>query len=168
MSLPNPYILLAILVGAITALGGIYFAGYRHGIDVGNAKIETAIAQAEQKAAAAQKAQDAISTAEAVKEAQAEQIVQHTFDTIEQKVPIYVTKTDRSCHLSNGFVRLWNDAIAGADQLPNTPGQSDATASTFSAADFLNNAVTNYAIYHRTATQLSGLQDWVRQQEQVK
>ena|SRR5690348_13191784 len=168
MSLPNPYVLLAIIFGTIAALGGIYFAGYRHGIDVGNSKIETAVAQAEQKAAAAQKAQDDISTAEAVKQAEAQQLVEHTFDTIEQKVPIYVTKTDRICYLSNGFVRLWNDAVAGVDRLPDSPRQSDASASAVSAADALNNAVTNSAIYHRTATQLTGLQDWIRQQEQVK
>lgn len=164
----SPYILGAIALGSIAIVGGSYGLGHRAGTTAQEAKMEKAIAEATQKSADAQKEQDAISTAEAVKQAQAQQLVQHTFDTIERKVKIYVTKTDRDCHLSVGALRVWNAAIAGADTLPDAAGQSDAATSAFSAADFLNNGVTNFAIYHQTATELIGLQDWINQQEKVK
>lgn len=164
----SPYILGAIALGSIAIVGGSYGLGHHAGTITQEVRMEKAIAEATQKAAATQKAQDAISTAEAVKQAQQQQLVQHTFSTIERKVPIYVTKIDRNCHLSVGALRVWNAAIAGADTLPDAAGQSDAAASTFTAADVLNNGVSNFAIYHQTATELSGLQDWVKQQEQVK
>jgi hypothetical protein len=63
---------------------------------------------------------------------------------------------------------VWNAAVAGADSLPDAAGQSDADASAVTAADALNNAVTNFATYHQTAERLSGLQDWIKQQENVK
>lgn len=164
----SPYVLGGIVVGTIAVLGGDAWFAYNAGYNKEKSVIEQMVAEATQKATEAQKAQDAISTTEAVKQAQQQQLVQHTFTTIERKVPIYVTKVDRNCHLSNGVVRVWNAAIAGADTIPNAAGQSDAAASAFTAADFLNNGVRNFAIYHQTATELSGLQDWVKQQEQVK
>lgn len=164
----SPYALGGIFLGTVVILGGDAWFSYNAGYNKERAALEQMVAEATAKAAEAQKAQDAISTSEAVKQAQQQQLVQHTFDTIERKVPVYVTKIDRDCHLSVGALRLWNAAIAGADTLPDAAGHPDAAASTFSAADFLNNGVTNFAIYHQTATELSGLQDWVKQQEQVK
>lgn len=164
----SPYVIGGVAIAAICVVAGTYFTGYHAGYKSEETKLQQSIIDATQKAAAAQKAQDAISTSEAVKQAQAQQLVEHTFSTIEQKVKVYVTKTDRNCHLSVGALRVWNAAVAGADTLPDTPGQSDAAASAFTAADFLNNGVSNFAIYHQTATELIGLQDWVKQQEQVK
>jgi hypothetical protein len=164
----SPYVLGGIILGSISIIAGDFLYGHHEGVISERAKWEKTVVEATQKAAAAQKAQDAISLSESVKQAQAQQLVQHTFDTIEKKVPIYVTKIDRNCHLSVGVVRVWNAAVAGADSLPDAAGQSDADASAVTAADALNNAVTNFATYHQTAERLSGLQDWIKQQENVK
>lgn len=164
----SPYILGGIVVGTIAVLGGDAWFSYNAGYNKEKSVVEQMIDEATQKAAEAQKAQDAISTSETVKQAQQQQLVQHTFTTIEKKVPIYVTKIDRDCRLSNGVVRVWNAAVSGADTLPDAAGKSDAAASAFTSADALNNAVSNFAIYHQTATELRGLQDWVKQQESVK
>lgn len=164
----SPYALGGIFLGTVVILGGDAWFSYNAGYNKEKAVIEQMVAEATQKAAYAQKAQDAISTAAAVKQAQQQQLVQHTFSTIERKVPIYVTKVDRDCHLSNGVVRVWNAAVAGVDTLPDAAGQSDAAASAFTSADALNNAVSNFAIYHQTATEVRGLQAWIKQQEQVR
>lgn len=167
--LPNPYVALAIVVVWIgTLLGGFFYGDHMRG-SADAAKMDKAIISAQQEAMARQSAQDKITLDAAVSEAQSQQTIETVYQTIEQKVPVYVTKADRSCHLSNGFVWLWNAGVTGqATSLSPSSGQSDGSPSSITAADALNNAVRNFAIANQNAEQLGRLQSWIKQQEQVK
>lgn len=167
--IPNPYVLLAALGIWIASVTGAFFYGEHIRANADAVAMDKAVIEAQQEAAARQKAQDDISTAAAVKEAQAQQLVEHVYETVEQKVPVYVTKTDRSCKLSNGYLRLWNAGVAGqAAALSSATGQSDATASSVTAVDALNNAIANFELANQNAEQLQSLQNWIIQQEKIK
>ena len=123
----SPYILGAIALGSIAIVGGSYGIGHHAGTTAQEAKMEKAIIEATQKAAAAQKTQDAISLKSAVDAAQ-HQIEIHTVtQTITKRIPVYVAKTD-ACPVSSNYVRLWNDAVAGTDSFSATAAKPNVAA----------------------------------------
>jgi len=86
--------------------------------------------------------------------------------TIIKKVPIYVTKKDDlACRINNGFVSLWNysnqmsvpKSSSSVDDSPSSTILSDVAAEHEREAEYTN----------KLFIQLTQLQDWVRQQQQL-
>lgn len=165
----SPYLLLAALALWIaTGLGAFFYGQHVRG-NADAVAMQKAVIEAQQEAMARQKAQDQITTDAAVKEAQAQQLVEHVYETVEQKVPVYLTKADRSCKLSNGYLRLWNAGVTGkAAALSPTASQSDASPSGATAVDALNNAIANFERANENAEQLQSLENWIIEQEKVQ
>ncbi|MDE2020597.1 MAG: hypothetical protein KGJ13_09705 [Patescibacteria group bacterium] len=125
----TPYLSIIKYGSIVVAIGVVIFFVHRY--DQGQQL--QAVLDATQKAAEAQKTQDAISLKSAVDAAQ-HQIEIHTVtQTITKRIPVYVAKTD-ACPVSSNYVRLWNDAVAGTDtfsataEKPNVAAGSNATA----------------------------------------
>jgi hypothetical protein len=84
-----------------------------------------------------------------------------------QRVPVYVSPTaDRRCDVPHGFVRL-HDAAAAGDGLPDPAGQSDEAASGLALSAVAATVAENYGTCHQIADQLSALQAWIRDQQDL-
>ena len=93
-------------------------------------------------------------------------IVKEKGDVIIKEIPKYVTKeSDANCVIPKSFVVLHNSA--SRNEVPDTTGPTDGTASTTKLSAVLETVVGNYTIYYNTAEELKALQDWVRQQEKI-
>ena len=91
---------------------------------------------------------------------------QATAQTIEKEVVKYETlKLDRTL-LSVAAVRLHDSAAANA--VPPAASPTDDSPSGVTAAAIVATCTANYATYFKVADELTGLQDWVRQQAAVK
>ena len=89
------------------------------------------------------------------------QIMQGKSRTIIKEIPIYVKDT---CTLSADW-RLWhNNAVYNA--VSDTTRDSDE--GTVTATDALETVAANYGICHENSATLISLQDWVREQSEVK
>lgn len=87
--------------------------------------------------------------------------VQGVTKTIVREVPVYVSPD--ACPLPSGFRVLHDAAAAGA-----VPNPSDvAHAATVPAQQAAATVALNYGTCHETAERLSGLQEWVREQQKV-
>lgn len=129
LSFLTPYLSIIKYGGIAVAIGLIVF--FVHNYDQGQQS--KAILDATQKAAEAQKTQDAISIKSAVEAAQHQVEIHTVTQTITKRIPVYVAKTD-ACPVSSNYVRLWNDAVAGTDTFsattakPNVVSGSNANA----------------------------------------
>lgn len=129
----SPYALGGIIVGTVIILGGDAWFSYNAGYNKEKSVIEQMVADATQKAADAQKAQDTISLKAAVDAAQHQVEIHTVTQTITKRIPVYVAKTD-ACPVSPNYVRLWNDAVAGTDTLSAPAIKPNDAASTNAAA----------------------------------
>ena len=153
---PSRCILIAV---ALAALAFGYFAWADYIGDVREAeihadyKVQADIADAERAAIAA--------PIEAKQQA-AQAHIRTVTKTIVKEVKVYVKDTD--CPMPSGF-RVYHDAAANG-KVPDATGIADAAPST--TADVASTIAQNYGTYHEIAARLSGLQDWVRSQQEVK
>lgn len=116
--------------------------------------------EAEKRAAALQKAQDDVSLAHAVSQAQAQERVVYRTQKVLQEVPHYVTPAQdaRGC-VTYGLVRVLDAAALGVDpgtlQLP--AGKSDDTCSPIAPSALASSVAGNYGVAWQNAEQLDGL-----------
>lgn len=160
--LPNPYILLAAVVGAM-ALAAVSFGLGHHYAKLQEAE---AIAKAEAAAIARTQVADQITHDADVAAAQAQQKIVHDTQTIIQKVPVYVTKkADAACDLTRGTVRLLNASAANVQPVPAVAGQSDDASAGVALDTAVAVIVQNYGTYAEVVARLEALQNWVRAQQ---
>lgn len=153
---PGRWLLLGALLGALV-LG--YFAWADHIGDVREGQVR---AQYAKQAKAVDDARAAIAPPIAARQEAAQEKIRTVFKTIIKEVPTYVSIND--CPMSPGF-RVLHDAAANG-QLPDAAGIADAAA--VPAPDVANTFAGNYQTCHANAARLTGLQDWVRAQQQIK
>lgn len=122
----------------------------------------------EVRAEFARQAQAADTKREVVTQVVERQVVRHVKDiqvvteTITKEVPVYVPSD--SCPLPAGF-RVLHDAAARG-QVPDPAAVADAAAAP--AQDIAATVTANYGACRDTAARLSGLQQWVRQQQELR
>lgn len=108
----------------------------------------------------AQKAQDAITLASALKEATAQTKIVTRTRTLTQEVPRYVTvQQDAVACISYGLVRVLDAAATGRDpsDLELPAGQSDDACTTLTASDLARGVIENYGVAQQNAEQLDAL-----------
>lgn len=151
----------------ILALGAASVYAAHVATEIGNGKLATveaadatAQAAAVSKAAAIQKAQDALSLKDQAHESAAQVRIVTRTQTITKEVPTYVTVAQdaRGC-VTYGLVRLHDAAALGVDpstlQLP--AGKSDDDCTSLKASDLAAGIVSNYGVSHQNAEQLNAL-----------
>ena len=119
----TPYLSIIKYGSIVIAIGVVIFFVHRY--DQGQQL--QAVLDATQKAAEAQKTQDAISLKSAVDAAQHQVEIHTVTQTITKRIPVYVAKTD-ACPVSSNYVRLWNDAVAGTDSFSATAAKPNVAA----------------------------------------
>lgn len=123
---------------------------------------ERARAQYQVQAVAIDAKRDAIAAPIAAKQEAAQARVRTVTQAIIKEVPIYVKAAD--CPMPGGF-RVLHDAAAHGE-IPDAAGIADAAA--VPAQDVAATVADNYGACHATAARLTGLQDWVSQQQALK
>lgn len=94
-------------------------------------------------------------------------IVKEKGETITKEVPYVVTKeVDSACTINNGFVRLWNDSNKG--ELSQAARDIDAATSLVVLSDVAAQHSREAEICRATEEQLMSLQQWVREQSELK
>lgn len=153
---PTRWLLIGALILALT-LG--YFAWADHIGDVREAKIRTQYAEQAKKA---DEARAAITAPIAEKQIVVQEKIRTVFKTIIKEVPTYVSVND--CPMSPGF-RVFHDATANGE-LPDPARIPDAAA--VPAPDVANTVSANYQACLTNSARLTGLQDWVKAQQNAK
>lgn len=156
--IPLPYRLLALAALAIALMGFGWLKGAQHE----QLKYEAIFAKAQAQVVRVQTRQAAVTAAVDAKYTPAIERVRTVTQTIIKEIPTYVSAND--CPLSPGF-RVLHDAAA-AGELPDAAGIADAAA--VPAAAVADTVVENYGACLETAKRLTGLQDWIRQQQEIK
>lgn len=152
---PGRWMLYAALAAALV-VG--YFAWADHIGDVREGQVRA------QYAKQAQEADDkraAVAVPVAAKQEAEQKKIRTVFKTIIKEVPTYVSIND--CPMSPGF-RVFHDAAAHGE-LPDPARIADAAA--VPAPDLANTVADNYQTCHANSARLTGLQDWVRAQQQI-
>ncbi len=150
---PTRWLLLAGLVLALTAG---YFAWSDHIGDVREAKVRAEYAAQVVKVDARR---EAVAAPIAAKQEAAQIKIRTVFKTIIKEVPVYVKSTD--CPMPGGFRVLHDAAANGA--VPDPAAVADAAPAP--TTDVAATVADNYGIYFETAERLSGLQQWVKDQQ---
>jgi len=82
-------------------------------------------------------------------------------DTIVQRIPVYIS---RDLPELPGSFRVWHDAAA-QNVIPEV--SADLNAAAVAPVDVAATVAANYATCHANAEQLTGLQEWVREQQRI-
>ena len=163
--MPNPYLLLGTLVGALLLAVSAFFAGHHYA----TLQEQKAIAAAEARAIEVTQAQDAVTRNADVAAAQARVKIVTQIKTITKEVPVYVTKkADAACALTRGTIRVLNDSAANLPSIPGPTGQSDDAPAGVELHTVVGTVVGNYGTYQQVAAQLVALQNWVRAEEGLR
>lgn len=105
--------------------------------------------------------QSAISQQVAQATTQQKERVRYVYREVVKQIPVYLGESsDSKCHLTLGWVRLYNSAVMST--LPGAPTESDATPSTVTATQVLSNAAGNYRTCNEVRRELIGLQTWAK------
>jgi len=130
-------------------------------IEAGFAKAEAAAAE---QARVLQKAEDQVTLAAAVAEAQAQQKIVTVTNTIVREAPSHVPSSTK-CPVTVGFVRVLNSTVfqgTGTTGPTYAPGQPDDACASVDPRTLAINIVGNYAAALANAEQLTALQKWVQ------
>lgn len=150
------------LVSTVLLLAGIYcYGGY--GVEVEwRKKVAEMQAEMDRK-----DAESAVVTEKIVtKYVEKVKVVKEKGDVIVKKVPEFITvKSDAECVIPKSFVLLHDSA--SKNEVPNTTGPIDDSASAVRLSDVARTVTINYSNYHQLSEQLKALQDWIRQQEKI-
>lgn len=151
----------------VAAVGVAALVGWRYGEHRAVLRYEARLAQQ------AQAAQDAMRRLAAARDAAAAQVVTQYVDRVQvvrergkeiiKEVAVYVPM-DAGCDLPGAW-RVLHDAAARG-RLPQPADAADAAPA--SAHDAARTVAHNYSACHETAQQLTALQDWVRQMQEVR
>ena len=171
--IPPQYKLAAIIIAVVVIVGVLFGGGYATGHKFATNHYTAIIAQMEADAATLRAEKAELQTKLTAEIANVkERIVTKYVDRVKvitKKEYVYREQAthnvpDRS-ELSNGWVALHDDAVAGRDA--DSARSSDATGSGVAANQALAVVTENYAICHANAEQLTSLQEYVREVQRV-
>jgi hypothetical protein len=171
--IPPQYKLAAYIVAAVVIVGTLFGGGYKTGHTFASNHYTAIIAKMEVDAAKLEVEKAELQTKLTAEIANVkERIVTKYVDRVKvitRKEYIYREQAtnnvpDRT-ELSNGWVSLHNDAATGRDA--DSARSSDATGSGIAANQALATITDNYAICHANAEQLTSLQQYVREVQQI-
>lgn len=158
----KPYASLIKTISTVLLVAGVYFYG-GYGVEMEWRKKAAELqAEIDRKNAVSEQVTEKIVTqyVEKVK------VVKEKGDVIVKKVPEFITvKSDAECVIPKSFVLLHDSA--SKNEVPNTSGPVDDSASTVKLSDVGRTVTINYNNYHQLSEQLKALQDWIRQQEKI-
>ena len=130
--------------------------------------IQAADAEAETQAVKAadtnRAAQDAVTLASALSEAQAQEKVVTITQTVTKEIPAHVPPAvDATVCVPFGLIRLLDASAlqADPDSLSLPTGQSDGSCSPVKASALAQSVIDNYGVAQANAEQLTALQAWV-------
>ena len=149
-------------IGVIVMVGGVYLYGGYGNEMLWRERAAALQAEIDRKNSDSEKVTEKIVTeyVEKIK------VVKEKGNVIVKEVPKYITKeSDDKCTIPKSFIVLHNGA--SRNEVPDTAGGIDETASAVKLSRVLETTIGNYTIYYETAEQLKALQDWVRQQEKI-
>lgn len=160
------YLIIGTVTLAVGAASGAW-VGYR--IESGKvAAIRTADAEAETQAVkladSNRAAQDAVTLASALSEAEAQEKVITVTQTITKEIPAHVPPAvDATVCVPYGLIRLLDASAlqADPDSLSLPAGQSDGSCAPVKASALAQSVIANYGIAQSNAEQLTALQAWV-------
>lgn len=152
---PGRWMLYAALVAALVPG---YFAWRTHERDIGRDEVRAEYAE---QAKDADASRAAIAPPIAAKQEATQEKIRTVFKTIIKEVPTYVSIND--CPMSPGFRVLHDAAVDGI--VPDPARVADAAAAP--AQDVAITVTENYESYHVVAARLTGLQKWVRAQQEL-
>ena len=161
--IPWPYRLLAIAALGVALVGLGWIKGASHV----QAQWDAAVQQQALQAAAARERQAQATVKVVTQYVDRVRIVREKGDTIIKEVPVYVpVQADAACTINRGFVRLHEAAAAG--ELPEPPGDADATSAGLALSAVAGTVAANYQTCHENAEQLRALQAWVSEMTSAK
>jgi hypothetical protein len=156
--IPLPYRILAMALFAAALVG----FGYVKGLARGQERIDAMVGKAATETLRIARARDKVTTVVETKylpQAARQQVIT---ETIIKEVPAYVPASDPD--LSPGFRELHDAAAEG--RLPDPARKRDGE--TVAAQVAADTVAQNYGVCRADQLKLQELQDWVRQQQQVK
>lgn len=92
-------------------------------------------------------------------------IVKEKGDQIVQYVDQYIPQ-DTNCVIPNNVIGMLNSAMQNT--IPDTTSITDASPSEFTIHSITKNTVQNYGVCNEYREQITGLQDWIKQQSEVR
>ena len=160
--IPLPYRLLAMGIAMVALFGFGWFKGNAHG----TAKLTEYIGQQAKEAVRIVTKQGEVTTQVVTKYVQVAAKTQTVTQTIEKEVIKYETlKLDQTL-LSVAAVSLHDSAAANT--VPDSAKSVDGSPSEVTASTLDKTCIANYATYYKVSDELTGLQEWVRQQQAVR
>jgi hypothetical protein len=163
--LPNPYVIIAMLVGFALAVAGSFYEGthYEH------LKQEAAVSAKKDEVIDVMAKSEVINSAASTAQALAVQKIDGLTQTLIMEVPKYVTVkyTEKCGNLPLGFVRLHDAAASGLPPVPDPAGQSNDAASSVDLARAGSVVATNYGNARANAEQLANLQALISRQQKL-
>lgn len=150
-------------VAAVTAAGALLGGGYKMG--VANTRAEQAELRLKDSEATLKQVNDlAAGVNKVVADAQAKVAeIQANSDQIIREVPYAITPAvDARFPLSNGYIRLYNSAVANA-LLPAAPGEPDDAASAVTESEAATVNALNFKSCHEAYARVDAWADWARE-----
>lgn len=151
------------VAGSLAVAGGAFFGGMKYGVQTTRAE-QAELRLKDSEATLAQVRDLAQGVNKVVADAQAKVAeIQANSDQIIREVPYAITPAvDARFPLSNGYVRLYNSAVANA-LLPAAPGEPDdaASAVTESEASVVN--ALNFKACHLAYARVDEWEAWARE-----
>lgn len=162
----GPFALLARWVVFLLTCLALWGHGWFKGNEHGSAKLATYVGE-QLTASVKVQAKQVLVTERVVKRyIDRVQTIKEKGDAIIKEIPVYVTpKDDDACRINNGYLRLHN--AAASDTVPAPTHPADDAASGLRLSQTLGVVAGNYSTCHETATRLTSLQSWVREQYKV-
>lgn len=152
-------------IGLISSVGAIVlsgFAGYNYSENKWEKKIADQRVQIEQL----QTKSEQVTTKTITQYVDRVRIVKEKGDTIIKEVPIYVSKeSDAKCVIPADFVLIHDSAAK--NQVPESTGTSNENDSGIKLSTVAETVATNYNKCHEVMTQLTSLQQWIRDQQSL-
>lgn len=161
--IPIPYKYAAYGLLLLALLSTVYIKGMAHVQDLWNRAIEKENLAILKRVVL----QEKITTKVVTEYVDRIKVIKEKSETITKEIPIYVTaKNDSQCIINNGFV--WLHDAAAQNTIPDTARTFNETASNFKLSGVIRTVKQNYQICNENAEQLISLQQWVKEQYELK
>lgn len=162
--LPNPYVLLGAIAGALALAGVSFYEGHHYATLQAQAALVGA-----QNAVIATKDKQAQVTATVEAAADTKQVeVRTVTQTIIKRIPIYVSpKADAGCAVPVGAVRLFAAAARGVPDLPDPAGRPDDAPAGVELSAVAAAAAEDLGTCQGIRARLISLQDWIAAQAAI-
>ncbi len=150
------------VAGTLALAGGAFFGGMKYGVQTTRAE-QAELRLRDSEATLRQVRDLAKGVNRVVEDAQAKVAeIQASSDTIIREVPYAITPaTDARFPLSNGYVRLYNSAVANA-LLPAAPGEPDDAPSAVAESEASVVNAVNFKACHEAYARVNAWDAWAR------